>query len=111
MSTTQLIPMALKALTPDAWLLFVTRFARLFAYGSLSVILVFYLLGLGLTEVQSGLVLTLTLAGDVVVSLLLTAPAHVGHWRHSHGCCGPCICVHAESFLPDPCGYNRRHQS
>jgi len=75
MSTTQLIPMALKVLTRDGWLLFVTRFARLFAYGSLSVILVFYLLGLGLTEVQIGLVLTLTLAGDVVVSLLLTTRA------------------------------------
>ena len=53
MSTTQMIPMALKALTRDGWLLFVTRFARLFAYGSLSVILVFYLIGLGLTEVQA----------------------------------------------------------
>src|SRR6267142_842654 len=82
MSTTQLMPMALKALTRDAWLLFVTRFARLFAYGSLSVILVFYLLGLGLTEVQTGLVLTLTLAGDVVVSLLLTTRAdRVGRRR------------------------------
>jgi MFS family permease len=67
--------MALRTLTPDGWLLFVTRFARLFAYGSLSVILVFYLIGLGLTEVQSGLVLTLTLAGDVVVSLFLTTRA------------------------------------
>ncbi len=47
----------------------------MFAYGSLSVILVFYLVGLGLTEAQSGLVLTLTLAGDVVVSLLLTTQA------------------------------------
>jgi MFS family permease len=75
MSTTQLIPMALRALTRDGWLLFVTRFTRLFAYGSLSVILVFYLIGLGLTEVQSGLVLTLTLAGDVVVSLFLTTRA------------------------------------
>ena len=73
--STQIIPMALKALTRDGWLLFVTRFARLFAYGSLSVILVFYLIGLGLTEVQSGLVLTLTLAGDVVVSLFLTTRA------------------------------------
>jgi len=82
MSATQLIPMALKVLTRDAWLLFVTRFARLFAYGSLSVILVFYLLGLGLTEVESGLVLTLTLAGDVVVSLLLTTRAdRVGRRR------------------------------
>jgi MFS family permease len=75
MSTTQLMPMALRTLTRDGWLLFVTRFARLFAYGSLSVILVFYLIGLGLTEVQSGLVLTLTLAGDVVVSLFLTTRA------------------------------------
>jgi MFS family permease len=73
--TTKLIPIALKGLTRDGWLLFLTRFARLFAYGSLSVILVFYLVGLGLTEAQSGLVLTLTLAGDVVVSLLLTTQA------------------------------------
>jgi MFS family permease len=50
-------------------------FARLFAYGSLPVILVFYLVGLGLTEAESGLVLTLTLAGDVVVSLVLTTQA------------------------------------
>jgi MFS family permease len=75
MSMTNLIPIALKTLTRDGWLLFVTRFARLFAYGSLSVILVFYLVGLGLTEAQSGLVLSLTLAGDVVVSLLLTTQA------------------------------------
>jgi len=75
MSPTQMMPMALKVLTRDGWLLFVTRFARLFAYGSLSVILVFYLIGLGLTEVQSGMVLTLTLAGDVVVSLFLTTRA------------------------------------
>jgi hypothetical protein len=57
--TAKLIPIALQALTRDGWLLFLTRFARLFAYGSLSVILVFYLVGLGLTEAQSGLVLTL----------------------------------------------------
>lgn len=75
MTTTNLIPIALKTLTHDGWLLFVTRFARLFAYGSLSVILVFYLVGLGLTEAQCGLVLSLTLAGDVVVSLLLTTQA------------------------------------
>jgi len=75
MATTNLIPLALKTLTRDGWLLFVTRFARLFAYGSLSVILVFYLVGLGLTEAQCGLVFSLTLAGDVVVSLLLTTQA------------------------------------
>src|SRR5258707_10067958 len=82
MATTNLIPAVLKTLSRDGWLLFVTRFARLFAYGSLSVILVFYLIGLGLTEAQSGLVLTLTLAGDVVVSLLLTTRAdRVGRRR------------------------------
>jgi MFS family permease len=56
-------------------LLFATRFVRLFAYGSLSVILVFYLTGLGLTDQQVGLLLTLTLAGDTVVSLFLTTQA------------------------------------
>ena len=80
--TTKLIPIALRALTRDGWLLFLTRFVRLFAYGSLSVILVFYLVSLGLTEAQSGLVLTLTLAGDVVVSLLLTTQAdRIGRQR------------------------------
>ena len=63
------MPFALRRLTPDAWLLFATRFIRLFAYGSLSVVLVFYLVGLGLSESQTGLLLTLTLVGDTVVSL------------------------------------------
>ncbi|HET8967302.1 MAG TPA: MFS transporter [Candidatus Acidoferrum sp.] len=75
MATTNFIPSVLRTLPHDGWLLFVTRFARLFAYGSLSVILVFYLVGLGLTEAQAGLVLTLTLVGDVVVSLYLTTKA------------------------------------
>src|SRR5437879_6680515 len=65
----------LRTLTRDGWLLFVTRFVRLFAYGSLSVVLVFYLIGLGLSESQTGLLLTLTLAGDTFVSLYLTTRA------------------------------------
>jgi MFS family permease len=75
MATTNFIPSVLRTMSHDGWLLFVTRFARLFAYGSLSVILVFYLIGLGLTETQAGLVLTLTLLGDVIVSLYLTTRA------------------------------------
>jgi MFS family permease len=75
MTMTNLIPSVLRTLSRDGWLLFVTRFVRLFAYGSLSVILVFYLIGLGLTEAQTGLVLTLTLVGDVVISLYLTTRA------------------------------------
>lgn len=77
-----MIPSVLGALTPDGWLLFATRSVRLFAYGSLSVILVFYLVGLGLSESQTGLLLSLTLAGDVLVSLFLTTRAdRVGRRR------------------------------
>jgi len=75
MLTTDSLPSALRTLTHDAWLLFFTRFIRLFAYGSLSVVLVFYLLGLGLSDSQTGLLLTLTLVGDTVVSLYLTTRA------------------------------------
>jgi len=69
------IPSVLRGLTEDGWLLFLSRFLRLFAYGSLSVILVFYLVSLGLSETQTGLLLSLTLAGDVVISLFLTTRA------------------------------------
>src|ERR1700740_2074445 len=75
MLTTNPIPSALRTLTRDGWLLFLTRFVRLFAYGSLSVVLVFYLIGVGLSESQTGMLLTLTLAGDTVVSLYLTTRA------------------------------------
>jgi MFS family permease len=75
MLTVDSIPAALRTLTRDGWLLFLTRFVRLFAYGSLSVVLVFYLIGLGLSASQTGLLLTLTLVGDTVVSLYLTTRA------------------------------------
>jgi MFS family permease len=65
----------LTQITSDARLLFATRFIRLLAYGSLSVVLVFYLIGIGLSERQTGALLTLTLAGDTVISLLLTTQA------------------------------------
>jgi len=55
--------------------LFLSRFMRLFAYGALSVVLVFYLVSLGLSEAQIGVLLTLTLAGDIAISLLLTTRA------------------------------------
>jgi len=68
-------PSALRALPRDGWLLFLTRLTRLFAYGSLSVVLVFYLTGLGLSASQTGMLLTLTLVGDTLVSLYLTTRA------------------------------------
>jgi len=75
MATTGLVPGAFRVLTRDGYLLFLTRFIRLFAYGSLSVVLVFYLIGLGLNASQTGLLLTLTLVGDTVISLYLTTRA------------------------------------
>src|ERR1700674_1254155 len=66
---------ALQHLTRDGALLFLTRFTRLFSYGALSVVLVFYLTGLGFSESQTGMLLTLTLLGDTVVSLFLTTQA------------------------------------
>jgi len=63
------IPASLRALPRDGIVLFVTRFLRLFPYGALSVVLVFYLLSLGFTEAQVGLLLTLTLAGETRASV------------------------------------------
>jgi MFS family permease len=65
----------LRSLTPDGRLLFATRFVRLFAYGGLSVVLVLYLVGVGLTESDVGVLLTATLLGDTLISLGLTTQA------------------------------------
>ena len=59
----------------DIALLFTTRIVRLFAYGFLSVVLVLYLVEGGLSEAQAGLILSITLAGDAVVTLWLTTSA------------------------------------
>jgi len=56
-------------------ILFLTRILRLFGYGLLSVILVLYLAGIGFSETQIGLLLSLTLIGDVFVSLWMTLNA------------------------------------
>jgi hypothetical protein len=69
MSLISFIPAYLRALPRDGIVLFLTRFLRLFAYGALSVVLVFYLVSLNLSKVQVGLLLTLTLAGDGAISV------------------------------------------
>jgi len=61
--------------TADIFVLFSTRAVRLFAYGSLSVMLVLYLDAIGLAGSQIGLLLSLTLIGDTAVSLWLTTRA------------------------------------
>src|SRR5436305_15182770 len=66
----------------DVRLLFATRGVRLFAYGFLSVILVLYLAEVGLSEPETGLLLTMTLLGDTAISLWITTRAdRVGRKR------------------------------
>lgn len=59
----------------DGLLLLSTRAIRLFAYGLLSVILVLYLSEVGLSLMQIGTLITLTLIGDTAISLWLTTQA------------------------------------
>ena len=56
----------------DIMLLFITRITRMFAYGFLSVVLALYLIETGFTESQVGLIFTMTLAGDVGITLWIT---------------------------------------
>jgi len=57
-------------LMPDGRLLFAAHFVHQFSYGMLAVVLVLYLTSIGWSESHSGLLLTLTLAGDTAVSLV-----------------------------------------
>lgn len=69
-------------LSENGRVLFSTRILRLFAYGLLSVILALYLSQLGLSEVNIGLLLTLTLLGDTAISLWITTNAdRIGRQR------------------------------
>jgi MFS family permease len=74
--------MTFPKLTTDGSILFGTRVLRMFAYGFLSVVLVLYLAQLGLSEGLIGLLLSLTLFGDAVISLWMTITAdRVGRRR------------------------------
>lgn len=56
----------------DVKILYAQRFVRLFAYGGSTLILASYLSSLGFADDKIGLFMTLTLAGDVVISFLIT---------------------------------------
>ena len=64
----------------DTKILCLQRLVRLLAYGSTSLILVLYLASLAISEENIGLFMTLTLLGDVVISLMLTTIAD-GNWE------------------------------
>jgi len=69
-------------LSRDIWLLFSGRIIRLFAYGFLSIILALHLAAVGMTESEIGLLLTLTLVGDALLSLVITQVAdRIGRQR------------------------------
>ncbi|RYF35716.1 MAG: MFS transporter, partial [Cytophagaceae bacterium] len=59
----------------DVHILLLTRGIRMFAYGSSTLVLALYFAELGLSDTKIGLFMTLTLIGDVGLSLLLTLVA------------------------------------
>lgn len=59
----------------DTRVLFLTRAVRLFAYGLVSVVLVLFLAAGGIGDRRIGLLLSLTLVGDTLISLYLTTRA------------------------------------
>ena len=69
-----LIP-SLRGLDRNGRLLFAMRVARMFGYGFLAVVLVLYLDAVGLDPLAIGIVLTMTLVGDTIISLWLTTNA------------------------------------
>ena len=62
-------------MTRDARLLFLARAVRMSGYGALGLVLVLYLAEAGLDPGQIGILLTLTLVGDTLISLWLTTHA------------------------------------
>jgi MFS family permease len=66
----------------DAILIILARSCRMFAYGASSLVLALFFAELGFSDARIGLFMTLTLLGDVVLSLLLTLVAdRVGRRR------------------------------
>lgn len=61
--------------TLDVKVLCIQRFVRLFAYGGSTLILVSFLSTLNIPDAKIGLFMTLTLIGDVLISLALTLVA------------------------------------
>jgi MFS family permease len=65
----------MKSAGKDVYILILARYIRLVAYGAVALILALYFQELGFTDAQIGVFMTLTLLGDVLISLLLTLVA------------------------------------
>ncbi|KKY39892.1 putative major facilitator superfamily transporter [Diaporthe ampelina] len=74
----------------DVSLIFLTRFLRMSAYGSASLVLALFFSSLEISETRIGLFMTLTLLGDVALSLGLTLVADAAGRRRIllFGCLG-----------------------
>ncbi|KAF9701980.1 hypothetical protein EKO04_000396 [Ascochyta lentis] len=59
----------------DVYIIILTRYLRMYAYGSVALVLALYFQAQGLSDAEIGFFMTLTLLGDVVISLLLTLVA------------------------------------
>ncbi|WRT68973.1 uncharacterized protein IL334_005955 [Kwoniella shivajii] len=67
---------------PDAWLIMISRSCRMFAYGSNSVFIALFFSALEYSDFRIGLFMTLTLLGDVFLTLGLTMIAdNIGRRR------------------------------
>jgi len=94
-------PPALRRLTRDGWLLVATRFIRLFAYGSLSVVLVFYLFAGISALLASRLATRFGLIRTMVATLWSTCrSSSPAHWKSLTTCC----------FTKNSSPFNRRRR-
>jgi MFS family permease len=59
----------------DVYIVILARYLRMYAFGTIALVLALYLQAQDLSDAEIGLFMTLTLLGDVVVSLLLTLVA------------------------------------
>jgi hypothetical protein len=56
----------------DGIITFVTRFLRMLNYGSITPVLFLYCKEIGLSELRTGVLISLILAGDLVITLFLS---------------------------------------
>ena len=59
----------------DTIILFAARSMRLFSYGMISIVLTLFLTGIGFSQWQIGILFTIILFGNILITLLLTTTA------------------------------------
>lgn len=82
----------------DAWLIIFARCCRMFAYGASSLILALFFNELDVSDSHIGLFLTLTLVGDVVLSLAVSLVADRAGRRRTMLCGGALMILAGVTF-------------